>query len=100
MENFTSPFLGTEGRTATSANHLANLEALDYLNAVVKAEEDLKIAEEEFAPINLKEDLILELEEVENKEVEDIDFYNAVSATTQGQKQRETRDRYIKKYIL
>ena len=33
-------------------NHLANLEALDYLNAVVKAEEDLKIAEEEFAPIN------------------------------------------------
>ena len=40
------------------------------------------------------------IEEVENKEVEDIDFYNAVSATTQGQKQREIRDIYIKKYIL
>lgn len=40
------------------------------------------------------------IEEVENKEVEDIDFYNAVSATTQGQKQREIRDGYIKKYIL
>ena len=40
------------------------------------------------------------IEEVENKEVEDIDFYNAVSATTQGQTQREIRDRYIKKYIL
>ena len=30
MENFTSPFLGTEGRTATSANHLANLAKEHY----------------------------------------------------------------------
>ena len=30
MENFTSPFLGTEGRTATSANHLCNLAKEHY----------------------------------------------------------------------
>ena len=30
MEEFTSPFLGTEGRTATSANHLCNLAKEHY----------------------------------------------------------------------
>ena len=30
MENFTSPFLGAEGRTATSANHLCNLAKEHY----------------------------------------------------------------------
>lgn len=35
MENFTSPFLGTEGRTATSANHLCNL-AKEYYQHLEK----------------------------------------------------------------
>lgn len=35
-----------------------------------------------------------------DKNQDDIDFYNAVSATTQGEEQRNNRDRYIKRYIL
>ena len=39
-------------------------------------------------------------EDVENKSKKDIDFYNAISATTQGEKQRKIRDEYIKGFIV
>lgn len=38
--------------------------------------------------------------DIADKEQEDIDFYAAVSATTQGKDQRENRDKYIKRHIL
>jgi|WetSurMetagenome_2_1015567.scaffolds.fasta_scaffold87174_2 hypothetical protein len=34
------------------------------------------------------------------KDPRDTEFYNAVSATTQGKEQREIRDKYIKRFIL
>lgn len=37
---------------------------------------------------------------IAEKDQDDADFYNAISATTQGEEQRNDRDRYIKKYIL
>lgn len=36
----------------------------------------------------------------ENKSLDDIRFYNAVSATTQGENQRKIRDKYIKSFII
>lgn len=38
--------------------------------------------------------------DIADKNQDDVDFYNAVSATTQGEVQRTTRDVYIKRYIL
>lgn len=38
--------------------------------------------------------------DIENKTQDDIEFYNAVAATTQGETQRQIRDNYIKKFIL
>lgn len=39
------------------------------------------------------------IEVVNDKSTDDIEFYNAVSATTQGEKQRLIRDKYIKSFI-
>lgn len=38
--------------------------------------------------------------DITDKTPSDVDFYNAVSATTQGEKQRKCRDAYIKSFIL
>lgn len=38
--------------------------------------------------------------DIADKNQDDVDFYNAVSATTQGEVQRRIRDEYIKRYIL
>ncbi len=40
------------------------------------------------------------IEDINEKSPNDIEFYNAVSATTQGEKQRTIRDNYIKSFIL
>lgn len=40
------------------------------------------------------------IENMDEKEPEDITFYNAVAATTQGEKQRTIRDEYIKRHIF
>lgn len=45
-------------------------------------------------------DAIYNIEEVKDKSSKDIDFYNAISATTQGEKQRKIRDEYIKSFIF
>lgn len=45
-------------------------------------------------------DAIYNIEEIKEKSPKDIDFYNAISATTQGEKQRKIRDEYIKGFIF
>lgn len=45
-------------------------------------------------------DAIYNIEDVKDKSSKDIDFYNAISATTQGEKQRKIRDEYIKSFIF
>lgn len=39
-------------------------------------------------------------EDIKEKSPKDIDFYNAISATTQGEKQRRIRDEYLKSFIF
>lgn len=45
-------------------------------------------------------DAIYNIENIKEKSPQDIDFYNAISATTQGEKQRKIRDEYIKSFIF
>jgi hypothetical protein len=45
-------------------------------------------------------DAIYNIEDIKEKSPSDIDFYNAISATTQGEKQRIIRDEYIKSFIF
>lgn len=45
-------------------------------------------------------DAIYNIEDIKEKSPKDIDFYNAISATTQGEKQRKIRDEYIKGFIF
>lgn len=45
-------------------------------------------------------DAIYNIEDIKEKSPNDIDFYNAISATTQGEKQRIIRDEYIKSFIF
>ena len=64
--------------------------------------------EDRLSDVNIKKleqglmdiDAIYNIEDVKEKSPEDIDFYNAISATTQGEKQRNIRNDYIKSFIF
>ena len=76
------PEAGTKdvlGYLSTLRQYLNNLEAIDYLNAVVKAEEDLKIATEELAPLK---------EEYDRLDAE----YKAIDELYQEAKKEATKD--------
>ena len=64
--------------------------------------------EDRLSDVNIKKleqglmdiDAIYNIKDVKEKSPEDIDFYNAISATTQGEKQRNIRNDYIKSFIF
>ena len=64
--------------------------------------------QDRLAEINIKKleqrlidiDAIYNIEDIKDKSPKDIDFFNAISATTQGEKQRKIRDEYIKSFIF